>query len=219
MIATSSQAVLVWDFEEPTNNPSNGYVLSDLIGTDGLLVGDKLFADFSYTNVNNIGVIFPDASSIAVTPVIVGDSFGLRFNGPWLANPGEALDSTVRFSVEATDPDLYISEAQLFVTASSVALDGSVSISENLFDGAPPTSNEIGDLSYFETDDDIFASNTTEFDPIKKVWVVKNIALEGQAFGFAHLSEFYQVFVQVPEPSSAILVGLGAITILRRRRA
>ena len=59
-----------------------------------------------------------------------------------------------------------------------------------------------------------------EFEPLRTIWVVKDIAIAGGGpRGFATLSEFGQSFSQIPEPATMGVLALGGILLgIRRRR-
>ena len=105
---------------------------------------------------------------------------------------------------------------------------GIVSVSENLYtsdpSALPPPSSFVNELAYYRNDTDEQTSVQSSFAPITQMWVLKDVIANGGVgdTGVAHLSQFYQYFSQVPEPSTLVLLGIGGLGLLgyvwRRRR-
>jgi len=194
-----------------------------------ILVGDKLFTFDDVQTVVDPGgqqsLTAPTASTIEVTGVFVEGNFGLRFNGGWSAAVGQSINTTIRFSVEATASNFYITDAHLWMTGSGVIGDGQVNMIENIFANDPSQTStpiRVADMAVNDSDGFVVLSDESIFAPLKKVWVVKDITVRdiesSEEPGVAHLSEFYQTFSQIPEPASVALFALGGIAMLARRR-
>ncbi|MCC5828180.1 MAG: PEP-CTERM sorting domain-containing protein [Phycisphaeraceae bacterium] len=221
-IPATSNAAIIWQAGE-------SYTISEIQDAGGVVVGDKLFADFSVVSTASPSVTSaPDASTILIKPFInaAGD-IGLEFFDGWAVATGQHINTNIQFSVEATAPWM-IDGTTLGLTSFGANFGGIVSIAENLFatdPSNPPFDFVIEDgllASYAKDDPANQLMDSVAFDPISKMWVVKDITVRGGVvedgqIGHAHLSRFYQIYHQIPEPASLALMGLGAMVLLRRR--
>ncbi len=217
--APTAHAALIWDLDMPSNNPADGYTLKQILDEGGLVVGDKIFDDFSLIESGNSGAL--NFNSVTISGVGGGMSYGITVNGPWITPNGGSVNATLGFSVtvDPSFPDFYIESVGLDVINSDVRGNSSISISENIFDGPPPTATEIGDLAYFETATDLVEDGEVVLDSLQQqIYVVKDITLESIPKGHAEMEGFTQMFHQVPEPGSLVLLMAGATCTLRRRR-
>jgi len=218
---------------------TNSYTIDEVMAGGGLVVGDKLFDSFRVTTTSTQGTIAPGSDAIKVTGVIVEGDYGLRFNGPWSAAAGQLADSTIKFRVSITEPYLsqghLIKDNGLFMTAfgASPTLDnGMVSISENVYATDPdagfnqPVANK---LVYYISDqnNDLFDEKDfydfVQGQPVAlpEIWVVKDVVANGglpDGVGVAHVSEFFQTFSQVPEPTTIGLLCLGSTFIFAKQK-
>jgi hypothetical protein len=201
----------------------------------GLLVGDKLFSDFSVVSIPPLqGTVgsAPGMEQIMLSGILSDGDYGLQFNGPWLAGPGAVVNTTIGFKAATTDDLHLIKDNTLKLTASDVSAandppTGLISIVENVFNGPPASGQTIAKKSVFDFGD-IAASklaDSADFAPVPEVWIKKDILLLG-GNGVAHLSEFTQTFSQevIPEPGTLTLLAIGSLGLLglvwrRRRRA
>lgn len=216
----------------------NAETITEINEAGGLLVGDKLFSDFSVISVVAGGVgIAPDASAIEVTGINADGNWGIQFNGAWLAGVNAVVNSTITFKAAIADPatnDRLIDGNYLVLTASTVELpDGLVNVIENVFDGLPTNGRRVAQKQVWDTpansklvDSAMFTDPVTG-DPLAlpEIWVKKDITLFGGTdgtAGFTHLSEFVQTFTQTPEPGTAAMSLIGALSLIgyscRRRR-
>lgn len=247
LVGGAAQGAVVWDFENPNNNPGNGYSIAEVIDADGIQVGDKLIRFIEVTTSKTQGTVAPGADAIQVKGVRFagmgpdGYELGLKFNGGWSAGGQEISDTTLTFSVEVVDPELtegwLIKDNKLSLAAfgvsdplpgTSTEQGGIVSVSENVYakdtelylPNGPDNPSIADKFAYYRTDDDKDLYDEAEFDPVAKIWIKKDIVANGGDLqtGSAHLSEFYQLFSQVPEPTTMVLLGLGGLALIRRRR-
>jgi len=218
---SSLSAAIIADLDNPTS-----YTIEEVNLAGGIIVGDKLFDEFSVVS----GPGAPDASNISLTGVLLNGEYALKFNGGWLAGPGQTRDTTIIFQVTVTDPPWVIYANTLSMAGHGASGDGGVAITENVYLVNPDTvlnPQSIADkfVYYFspavqQTFDyaEFVDPDTQQPAAYASVWVVKDVVVTGGTEGTAHLSNFYQAFLQVPEPASITLLGMGALFVLKRRR-
>jgi len=232
--AIPASGAMIWDFAQP---PVDSPTIAEIQAAGGLIVGDKLFDDFRVTSVAVPGALAPDASAIAVTAVKVGDDYGLRFNGGWVAPAGQSANTTIKFHVAVVDPFLsqgwLLKDNALYMTAFGIlpqSANGSISISENVYASdidqghSDPVANKmvyyISDSNKHLYDESDFLDSSGNLLTLSEIWVVKDIIVFGGpgSNGLAHLSEFFQTFSQVPEPAAIFVLACGSVMVIRRRR-
>lgn len=234
-------SLIEWDFDNPPANPPT---IAEINAAGGMLVGDKIFSQFSVIAVppapGTIGVS-PGANQIVVSGIKVGDDYGIQFNGPWVADAGAVINSTIGFKVSIADPwaNLYlIKDNALRLTASNAAVpDALVDVVEAVYDAEPLLGNRIATKHvsdrYGSANDRLFDYSLFGEPPgsvmLSEIWVKKDITLIGGTLsggvGGAHLSEFTQTFSQqlIPEPGTLVLLlggllGPALVAVRRRRR-
>jgi hypothetical protein len=216
---------LIADLENPV-----AYTIEEVNEAGGIIVDDKLFADFTVVSTDSVGASSPGPEAIEVTGVVIAGEVGLKFNGGWSALKDMIADSTITFRVSVQEPERsdgwVVFDNTLWMTAFGADGGGFISISENVYTVDPreaqapePVANK---LVFFQDDVNKKLSDHVEFPPgYADVWVVKNVIVNGgEAVGdAAHLSEFYNTFSQVPEPATLGLLAVGgAAALLSRRR-
>ena len=199
------------------------YSITEINAADGIIIGDKLFGDFTVSTMTVGGAIDPEEDAITITAVQVHGDYGMVFRGPWTATAGQYVDSTIEFHANILDE--YVNQGYAFkdntlwLTAYGVPGDGSVSVSENLYAehptlGGGPFCNKF---VYYNQYSQRLQDERT-FEPITDMWVVKDVVANGGT-GSAHLSEFYQTYGQVvPEPGALVLCSMGLVGLLFFRR-
>lgn len=230
------------DLEPEAGSPtvlrdSYSYSLDYINEQDGLVVGDMVFDSFDVTTVSSGSGAKPSISNICVNAVQINGNYGLEFTGVWNSLAGQWVDSTLQF--HAAILPSYISagnafdENSLFLKGYGISKsvkDGSVSISENIYNTYPGVADSIADeFVYYQSSSDKDVSDKASFSKVTDLWVVKDVFVYGGSgtSGMAHLSSFTQTFTQttspVPEPGTFALAGMGLLTLVgyawRKRRA
>jgi hypothetical protein len=171
-------------------------------------IDDKLFSNFSYSNVGTA----PDASVVMVTPQ-TGTEEGFQFQGAWAAGPTQSGDSLIGFTVSIASGTNLITDAVLSMSGVATSGGGTASVAENLSNGASLFVFSGGGLSQL-ADSATFAGVSTLDVHYKDVEVAGN-------GGFAAISAVVNAFSQdgghsgstVPEPGSMMLLGSGLLTL------
>jgi hypothetical protein len=209
------------------------YTLADIITAGGIVIGDKLFDNFSAVTTQSTNAIASGEDEIKITAVYHKGEYGFKINGLWSAGALQLADTTLTYHASIL-PD-YITQGYAFSDntlwisgygVSKNATTGAVSVSENIYLTSEKTDAIANEYVYYTSDLDKYTKDTGEFAvPVTSIWVVKDIGAYGGAgmVGSAHLSELYQTFSQTPEPGTLVLLGVGAIGFvgytIRKRRA
>lgn len=206
---------------------TNMVTLSSLQG-ESLIFGDKEISEFDMFGFSDGGALDPNPDKMFVQGgknSITGD-YGLKFNLSWSAISSQTVNATLSFKVSVLPGyDHYIKDVEMVITGSSVTGTGGVSIGETVWDAAPFSGgNVIASLSCSKQygDGGVYLVDHAEFAPVKEIWIwSKEISVTGgtSGSGLAHLGEFYQFYSQVPEPATICLLGLGTLSLLRKRKA
>lgn len=191
-------------------------------------VGDKIFSGFEVTsNAFDSGALILDKSAIKVQAFIIDDlNISLQFTmAGFQVASGQASDLFVSFMVEVSPqyPDMYIKDVGMRLNGATATGTGSVVANEQVTVGGPShdlNSVIVADLDVSKQDDILLDQLTdlAEFDPVKKIWITKDIGISAGTAGSAALSGFVQSFSQIPEPMTLSLLGLGSLGLLCRRR-
>ena len=189
----------------------------------GWAVGDKLFVNFDLFGIGGGGAISPTADTVFVQggqDNVSGD-YGLRFLLSWQAGAGQSISATLTFAVGALPDGQPIKDVSLHIIGAFTTGTGVVNAGETVWDAPFPGGSLIGSLSTSKQsgDGDAFLSDYIEFDPINEIYVRKSFSVTGGTNGTGFLAEMFQFYSQVPEPTTVALLGLGALALLRRRRA
>ena len=216
-----------------TLDPSNSNdfaTMADLLLGDplGVIVGDKVFSDFSYST---LGDDMPDAQDVNVFGFQDSDgNYGLSFHGAFIDLPGggtssAALGFTVEVDPTAQQQGWKISDAHLFAGGMGVGDDSSLFIDESFAENNQTLSVFASTLGQ----DGQQLSDWVDFDqPYTSLRVTKNIIASAGPNTFlpARVSVIDQSFSQAranpaPEPTSLVLMtlaGLGLAALVRRGR-
>ncbi len=209
LIVSSAQAALV--------------PISDLPG-GVLVVGDKEFSEFNVSAIVEGGPPEPSAATVKVEGIQIGDEYGLYFQIAMSAASDQLISAKINFKITTSDPWV-IESAKLWVPGAGATGDGLVTISENIFD-AQYFGNQLTDELNCSIEDGstiILREEVLDWvgSPLDEVWVYTGIIVRGgysPGVGTANITEVYMLYTQVPEPTTILLLGLGALALVRKRR-
>ena len=182
-------------------------------------IGDKVFGGF-YFAYNDYGASDIDlgASNVTVKALENNIGFGLEFDEPLSALNTKTKDVTFRYTAEvAAGYNNLISDIDLKITGSKGGA-GTGTVSEVAFSDAFG-GTAVGHADAFLTSqlEKLTVLDSTEV----KLWVEKDVHVSGNSGGptsFASISAVQQTYSQVPEPSTALLVGLGLLGVVAVKR-
>jgi hypothetical protein len=195
-----------------------GVSLASLTNAGANIVsGDKDFTGFSVVNTLTIS-----DSLITVTPILAGGNFGIEISGPMSAGAGGA-DLVLTYEVSVTNSPNLISAANLAFNGITVNGTGTTEVVENVY-----TNNSLvayGTMTVYyinsgsSTSSQMFASLPIT-PPQPLLYINKDVELTAVFPAYSSISEIYQTYTQVPEPSAFALAaaGLSGLFLLRRRK-
>jgi len=216
LLASSAQAVWV----PITGNP----VPISSLPAGGLAFGDLIIADFEVFGFGSGGAIDPSADTVFIQggrDDVSGD-YGLRFLLSWQAGSDQIITvPSLNFTVSVVPDAFSIEDVSLYLLGAFTTGTGVVNGGETVWDGQFPGGSLLGSslsTSKQEGDGDAFISAYTEFDPLNMIYVRKSFSVTGGTNGTGYLSETFQFYGQIPEPATILLLGLGSLALLRKRR-
>lgn len=204
--------------------------LQDLINLNssgGVVIGDKVFSDFSYIGAP------PGAPNPAPTPSQIaigtapGSDIGLTFSSAWESALGLNQDSIIRYAVSV------LPTSKLMITDVGLRFNGNAPIpSTGTFATVTETVSTlnsagtgpgslIGQVSVIADGAGAAGNRYSDhlaFAPTSSVFVEKDIQLNSTDAGVATISFVDNTFSQVPEPATFSLLGLAGMGLLARRR-
>ena len=198
------------------------------IGEQPFIVGDKVFTDFEVFGISAGGALPPDAGSIFVLGGMDSETedYGIKLTLGWEADQNQSVNVRLRFKVSIMDDaaydDYYIKDVWAELVDPAAAGSGLVAASETVLDGPVPGGDLLAslELSYQENDGGANMVDHEVFEPVREVWITKDIGISGGSAdgGSASLSGLIQYYSQIPEPMTLSLLAVGALPLLRRRK-
>jgi hypothetical protein len=219
LTATPAFSALVPLDQVPDVNHNNQIDLQDVIASGGFSIGDKDFSGFAYVQG---GSASPASADIAILDASTpGGDEAIRFVFGWFTQDGLDMESNISYAVTVTDPD-----PATMIDAVDLQFNG-VSKNFALADVSEVVDDSHGNfLANLEVD---AAGNApaNDFDSTsilpnqREILVDKDIQLSSAPTSFnnfATVSFVDNSYHQTPEPIGLTAIGIGAISMMRRRR-
>ena len=202
-----------------TTNLSDGGTINLATAIDNNLsvqVGDKVFGDFSWvpsgTYTSDVDLV---AANVNVRAVVNPNDIGFRleFQLPLTAGDQDNKDVAFEYTAAVTNSSNLISDIHLSVNGGDIG-DGFWAVSETTDAGGfgYQTIGYLDANSFGPTD------SVTNLDyAVAKLWITKDLTAMGASDGSDNshwISSIDQTFSQVPEPSTALLAGLGLLGVI-----
>jgi len=181
----------------------------------GLVVGNKLFTDFSVSGFAYGGPLTPSSSTILIQGgqnEATGD-YGIRLRLVYNAGSYQFINAGINFKVSilAGYERFFIEEAALWLSTASAAGTGLVQATENIYD-ADFMGNSLTALSTSVQEDDygVFLTDSSNFKlqgnliQKKELWVRTGITIQGGTNGSAGLHEVFLLYSQMPKPPTIL---------------
>jgi PEP-CTERM motif len=189
----------------------------------GILVGDKLFNDFSYVASDSTGLtnnLLP-AGAVTLSALTNMTGFGLSFGAPFHTSGNLLKDFIIKYAVTVTNASFLISDVHMDYNGTVVG-NGYNLVTETVFDSSGFGGNQLGQI-VVQNPPSIPQTNLTLVAAQPELFVQKDIQLGGEGDGDqSSISIIDQTFSQVavPEPSSLVLAmaGMFAFLSIRRRK-
>jgi hypothetical protein len=184
--------------------------LANLTNGQDLIVGDKVFTDFSISG----GV---QAAQVNVTAITENGNFGIRFGGAFVAS-ASPLDFSLGYQVSVTNSLNLISAANLLFNGQVILGTGLAQVVEQVFTN---NSDLVGQLAVFASATSNQLSATLPITPPQKFLTLsKGVHLDATVPAFATISTIDQTFTQIPEPNALafVVAGITGLVLLQRRR-
>lgn len=223
--ARASDVLIIPSYLVADLSDSQDYTIQQINDAGGLLVGDKLFQNFSLASQKTGAAIVPGDDTLGITGIESGGNYGLQFGGNWSAFLGGEANSVLLYSVTVFEnPGWAISDIDTWFSAVDASNGAEVVLHQDAAQDEVHSllvgTNEIyyrnpADYEVYQHDD-FPASAETEM-----LWVRTLIDLSSAGVGsVAGLSEFSQTYSQsyyVPEPATLLALSLAGLAALRRR--
>lgn len=201
-------------------------------GTDGIVIGDKRYSNFSYSSTGSAPVRAQDVN-VKISNDADPQKYNLEFTFGMDAFPGERTDLVIGYDLDVISGRDFINKAGLRFNGSVPSQgvgDAAASVVETISSrdgsdvavGAPIRDTEVLDVfndgpgRLEDSNSDFMALNLT-----RSLHFVKDIIVSSRPTGgYAAISVVTNTVDQIPEPGTLSLVALvGGAALLRRRRA
>ena len=179
--------------------------------------GDKVFYDFS--DISQVGTLTVPLSDIYVVPVLINGDYGIQFQSAlWsLSGADQSYDLSVYFQVTTTNGQALIEDNALTVTG-GVDNGGATYVDEGITD--TDYNSLASSYVYINATGQNLQDHETFGGDYAVIEVNKDFDMStgDDPLGEVNVSHFIQTFSEVPEPSSALFLGLGGLALACYRR-
>ena len=183
-------------------------------------IGDKVFGDFYWNDTSNSGAPDMAASNVNLRALSNLNDIGFRmeFQLPLTAGADENKDFLFEYTAAITNSSNLISDIHLSVTGDTGGF-GFASLAETAYANGRGA-GDVGQLdaflgALFPPESATSATNLNY--SVTKLWITKDVVVYGYD-DHASISAIEQTFSQIPEPSTALLVGLGLLGVVAVNR-
>lgn len=191
-------------------------------------IDDKTFSNWDYHGTGNPPGFGLPAGSIDVEPITTPGNPGFLFSAGWFVSTSSgvlAQDSLIEYTVNVNPGGALITDLSLSIGGVGFGGTGSIFVDEDVCIGARFPScagGQVEHLAVFSSADGTKLFDSISFAGVSEVDVEKDIELNAGTAGNARLSLVTQNYSEgaVPEPSSILLFGSGALAfagVLRRK--
>ena len=185
-------------------------------------IEDKVFESFSWSPIVFGSDLDAVASNVNLKAIsnLSGIGFRLEFQLPMTVGDFDIKEVAFQYKVAVTNSSNLISALHLSVTGSSAG-GAQWAVSETAHTGGFGG----GIVGFVDAASSTYSSSSTNIVPPQaELWIEKDIIAagtfdeDGFSDDYASISAIEQTFSQIPEPSTALLVGLGLLGVVAVNR-